>query len=206
MRKMRLPQTSIFNFYAVPNLEPSVLLPPQPLPGGAAPHWGSELSDITPMALARPCSLPPHRRTPLARPSPRIGQASICCYLCLLGRQDLECPSCIYFGSTPPPLFFWTEREHRSVFLGKRQDTKNPGRGCSHQPWWIRLYVSQYPGDSGQVAPVKPTQHTPGLSLTLAEETGPGAAACRPGSVFLSWVTSTEPLLHLRFGTQANQD
>lgn len=26
----------------------------------ALPHRGSELSDITPMALARPCSLPPH--------------------------------------------------------------------------------------------------------------------------------------------------
>lgn len=88
---------------------------------------------------------------------PQDGSASVCRYLCLLGQQDLECPSCIYFGSSPPLFFFWTEREHRSNFLGKRQDTENPERGCSHQPWWIRLSVSHYPGDSGQVAPVKPT-------------------------------------------------
>lgn len=63
----------------------------------------------------------------------------------------------LYLFWVPPPFFFWMEREHRSDFLGKRQDTENPGRGCSHQPWWIRLSVSHYPGDSGQVAPVKPT-------------------------------------------------
>lgn len=71
----------------------------------------------------------------------------------------------LFWVHPSPPPFFWTEREHRSVFLGKRQDTKNPGRGCSHQPWWIRLYVSQYPGDSGQVAPVKPI-HSRALVMT----------------------------------------
>lgn len=101
MRRTHPLQTSIFNFYAVPNLEPSVLLPPQPLPGGAAPHWGSELSDITLMAPGPTLFSPPHQRTSLARPSPRIAQAAISCYLCLLGQQDLECPSCIYLG-----LFF----------------------------------------------------------------------------------------------------
>lgn len=82
-----------------------------------------------------------------------------------VGAARFGVPILYLFWVHPSPPFFWTEREHRSVFLGKRQDTKNQGRGCSHQPWWIRLYVSQYPGDSGQVAPVKPT-HSRALVMT----------------------------------------
>lgn len=113
------PSVLCSNFYAVPSLEPSVLLPPQSLPGGNAPHWGPELSNITPKALARPHPLPPHRRMPPARPIPRIAWATICRYLCLLGRQHSEGPILYLFW-----VLFCTEREHRSDFLGQRQKTQ----------------------------------------------------------------------------------
>lgn len=118
---------------------------------------------------------------PTDRCHPRIAWATICRYLCLLGRQHPECPSFYLFW-----VLFCTEREHRSNFPGERQKTGNQeeaaaaGLGRSG-PTWAPAF-----GD----LPQRPL--SPGLSWWPAEGTGPGTSACCPRSVLLSW---TRPLL-----------
>lgn len=79
-------------------------------------------------------------------------------------------------------FFFWTEREPRTDLLGKRQDTKPRKRqqppALVHQA--IRLYMSHY-GDSGQVAPVKPTHSRTLVTACRGDRTPlaiPGLCSC----------------------------
>lgn len=197
---MRPPQTSIFNFYAVPSLEPRVL-PPQPLPGGAAPHWGPELSDITPRALARPHPRPPHQRMPPARPVPRIARATICRFLCLLGRQHSERPILYLFW-----VLFCTEKEHRSDVPGDRQKTENPGRGCGRWPWRIRPHTASHAGGPASAASGSSKAHSLQGSRGGLQR-GQAWSLCLPSQTVLLSGRGPhrclrKPLRHLRCGPE----
>lgn len=133
-------------------------------------------------------SRPPRCRMPAARPVPRIARPTICRYLCLL-----EADPVFILGP------FCTGGDTGVSFSEKR--TENPGRGCSHQSWWIRLYMSQYFEDPGGSSKAHTLQGTcGGLQRGQALESSLAIQVCAP-----KWLPH-QPMCHLRFGAQADQD